>query len=502
MSTRRALRYGRRVLRVYVPIVLASIAAVVLPVPRASASELRTISRNTVVFVDAVKSGGEWAAYRIADERRPLIVRADGPGRVVLKVRMIVAPGAKSAVGAITSDDRIVLTARIDPVRDPGAILVEGQGRGVSRARLYVVRIGPGEHTIAVRWSEGAALLVAPTFLEGAELDDVAADGEPEVPLVGIVKAPKGVQRIPRVPGEQGGVPEIEPPSPEAEELELPEGELDGAVVATSSVGVELEVASTGPRTPDPWTTSAGAERPRAREEPEGPKLAMRDPNTTPSTSASTGEGLLPREAFERRGPAVHAPRRLTVPAPWLSAEVRGGLMISRLGLDPGPIVGVDVRVPLPGLDARTFSVGVSLDAAWARGSAAVVTEVERAPVDVATIEHASMLVGADLRWGFLPIEGVFEPWVGAGAGVLVGSLSAENGTGSSRGGTTAIVALARLGAAFGALGSRPFFELRVAGGRLESDLARGRDGGAAGYLEVDAVVGWRFELVTEAPAE
>ncbi|MCK6550851.1 hypothetical protein L6R52_33750, partial [Myxococcota bacterium] len=89
-----------------------------------------------------------------------------------------------------------------------------------------------------------------------------------------------------------------------------------------------------------------------------------------------------------------------------------------------------------------------------------------------------------------------------AGAGVLFGALSTQNATGRAEGSTTALLATARLGAAFGGLGSRPFFELRVAGGRLESALARGRDGGGAGYLEVDAVLGWRFELVTEAPAE
>ncbi|MCK6547917.1 hypothetical protein L6R52_18845, partial [Myxococcota bacterium] len=223
-------------MRVYAPIVVGAILGAMLPIARASASELRTISRNTVVFVDAMKSGGEWAAYRVADERRPLIVRADGPGRVVLKVRTIVTPGAKPAVGAISTDDRIVLTARVDAVRDPGAILVEGQGKSVSRARLYVVRIGEGEHTVAVRWSEGSALLVSPTFLEGAE-DAVAEDGEPEVPLVGIARPSKGVQRIHRVPGERDGAPEVEPPPPpEAEELELPEGELDDAEIATSSV--------------------------------------------------------------------------------------------------------------------------------------------------------------------------------------------------------------------------------------------------------------------------
>src|SRR5205085_1516866 len=107
----------------------------------------------------------------LVDERSPVIFRAEGPGRVLLKLRTVVANEKNkdgkeqerpSAVGAILKDQEIILTARVELVKDPGERFVEGKDkRWPSKPRLYIVHLGPGDHTVTIRYSEGAPLLVS-----------------------------------------------------------------------------------------------------------------------------------------------------------------------------------------------------------------------------------------------------------------------------------------------------------------------------------------------------
>src|SRR5262249_50644701 len=120
-------------------------------------------------------------------------------------------------------------------------------------------------------------------------------------------------------------------------------------------------------------------------------------------------------------------------------------------------------------------------------------------PVAIAKVHHAWMAIGADARWAFLALENALEPYLGVGAGVLFGSMSTSAGSASRDAGTAGILGTLSAGAAFGALGNRPFLELRVSGGRLFSDLATGGD---AGYFQLDGVVGYRFELLADAAVD
>src|SRR6185436_4333887 len=114
------------------------------------------------------------------------------------------------------------------------------------------------------------------------------------------------------------------------------------------------------------------------------------------------------------------APRTLTQRAPYLSLEARGGVLMSRLGLDVAPLLGADARIPIPRLDARRFTIGVSVDASYARGRAAVISEGTRAAVDVATIVRTAIDAAVDVRVVIARVADVLDPYVGAGAGVTV----------------------------------------------------------------------------------
>jgi hypothetical protein len=445
-----------RTLRVFIP-VLACLAHVLLFAPQARA-ELRLVSRNSLVFVDAQKKGAEeWTAYRIADERHPVVLRVEGPGRVILRLRSIPGEPPKEAVAAVLNDQRIVLTARVEPVADTEVKLVEGGGKQVTKARIYLVRIPRGEHTVTVRYSEGGPLLVSPTFAAGeAGTEEEAlvspSDGD-DVPNVGALRI--GEDEV------EGGESEIERPSADDQTAQ------------------------------------------RARDE--SWRVKKRDaPAQIESPTGPSEEALDPADPFYRKPPAPSAERTLTVQAPFLMIEARGGVLVSRLGLDPAPVFGLGFRTPIPGLDAHAFSIGVSIDASFARGDETVIGETSRDAIGVAKLRHNAVELAADARWAFLSPESTFAPYVGAGVGALFGKLSTDDGSSELDAATTGVLGVGRAGAAVGALGGRPFVELRFAAGKMFSDLAKSSpaDSGSAAYSSVQAVLGYRLELTTETPTE
>jgi hypothetical protein len=83
------------------------------------------------------------------------------------------------------------------------------------------------------------------------------------------------------------------------------------------------------------------------------------------------------------------------------------------------------------------------------------------------------------------------DPYVGAGAGVLIAATSSEGGGWSESSTAVGYLGVLRVGAAFGEIGGRPFIELRGSAGRVDG----------AGYSGISAVVGYRFEIIGEAAA-
>lgn len=515
-------------LRVSLPIITC-----ILTASAPAHAELITVSRNTLLFVDAAKEGGEWAAYRVVDPEHPGIFRAEGPAHVVLRVRTFASearrepsedpspggaegPGgtapredARPAVAAILSDGRIVLTARVEPVRDPSARLVEDRGRSVSPARVYVVRIGPGLHTVTIRHSEGPALLVAGAHVEGT---GGQAAGAEDVPLAAPPRAAR-VQRIDalslsELPPEPGAPPESEAGSvdptrtaePEGAGDPLPEGTLDAlqsreAWEDVPSRRAARSAPSATPAEHDPGA-AAGSRGDRDRADPAPPP-----PNGPEHDADPRGTPALPAAASR---PA----RRLTTNAPWLLWELFAGTSVSSAGLDPGAILGLELRAPIPGLDARRFSAGVSVAGGYARGDSIIRGQRDRLPIDLARLEHLSLSVAADLRVA-LGAPGGLDPYASAGGAIITGTLRADDGeterSGEMLGGALAV----RLGAAFGGSSApegwstgRPFFELRGAIGRLGAGLPRADGSTSVTHLELGAVVGYRIELLTEADAD
>lgn len=435
--------------------------------------ELRIVSRNSLVFVDSVREGEaregesrEWAPYRVVDETRPVIFKVEGPGRLVLKLRTLLDATNREGVAAVLRDGTIVLTARIPAVRDPEVKVVEG-GKRTTKARTFLVVLDEGEHTVAIRYSEGPAVLVYANFIEGETRAIAAGEGE-ELPIVDPRAAAKdqiAVQRVGKVAVEGEVVEELatEPsplatePSPLAQKEAWEKERETAPVDVAAPSGPELEEAQ-------PF------QQPAATSDP-----ARRSSAGTPS--------LRPAQVAEPR-PA----RAWTQPAPYLSIEVRGGLAMSRLGLDVAPVIGADVRVPIPKLDARRFSFGVSIDASYARGQAAVIAGETRTAIDVAKLSRASVDATLDVRAVIIRIADVLDPYVAVGGGVSAGTLSAEFLAETKRETTVVPIGVLRIGAAFGDIGNRPFIE--ISGTVAEDDAT----------IKVGA--GFRFEILGEAPTD
>jgi hypothetical protein len=412
-------------------------------------AELVPKSRNTLLFVESAQKGHEWEAYRLAEDRRPVIFEVQGPGRVLLTLRTF-AEGAEPAVSVALLDERIVLTAKVEPKVDESAKFPDEQKRVPSKVGLYLVRVPHGAHRVTVRYSSGGPTLVAGRFSETDTVEDLG-EGEPAL----VVPRPRE-DVVPKI-GTLRAADELE-----AEPLEERRKRRE-----------ELDAQWREP-IPD-------------REQPLEPRVGPARRAVQDEVARAAGGGV-------RR--AAVDPRPLMVEAPWLLFELRGGAQVDRLGLSVAPAFGLEGRIPIPGLDARSFTVGVAAEVAHTQGESAV--EAAEGPiVGIAKVRHTAFTASADLRWVFLREQAV-EPYLSLGGGALFGSMSSsideQRISGSTRGG----FGLAVAGAALGGLGHRPYVEARLQAGLLSSKMIRS---GESAHLAASLMIGFRFELLTEVEA-
>lgn len=424
-----------------------AVAIVLSCVVTTARAELRPKSRNTLLFVEK-KTGEEWDQYRVVEDRRPVVFQVDGPGRVLLSLRTYAKKSAPPAVSVVLLDDKIVMTGRVAAKEDDEARFVDVAGHLPSKVRFYLVRVPPGVHRVVVRYSGGGATLVSARYSEEREAWDGGEGGD--LPLV-----------MPRV---ERPAPPPEPAAKPAEE-ELPEGDPDWALPKPEAR--DLLEPHTGPQ---------------PREEPSNPGSATRSQKV---------------QQRVKRPP-------LTVPAPWFLYELRAGVQFNRLGVAVAPSLGMDARIAVPGLDARAFNVGLSAEVTHTQGESEVhAAGQDAAVIGVAKVRHTAFTAGLDVRWSFLGGETI-DPYIGLGAGALFGSMSTSVADQQRDAGTKGLFGVGVLGAAFGGMGHRPYFELRVQAGLLSSALTRaGRAdaGGATSHVATNLMVGYRFELMTEVAA-
>lgn len=411
-------------------------------------ADVRAVSRNTLVFVTSTAEGEEWQAYRIVRPQEPAVYTVYGPGRVLLDIRSILIGDADTeSVAVVLDEERAVLTARVPPKLDESARLVDQpSGQRPSMLGVFLLQVDEGKHRVTVRHSEGGDLLVSARFAE--PLEEVSGDGD--VPLV-----------APRAPA---------PPVQNVGALEGEDGELSAA-----------------PKTePESWgePDAEPIEQPRVR--PPEPALESKD-DEPPVTAVQP------------------APRALTVEAPYFQFELRGGLLFSRLSLAPAPMFGVDAQVAVPGLDARRWSLGASLDLIHSTVDAVARDPATQSAVSVVEVTQTSMVAMLDLRAKIYAVPGRFAAYAGLGAGGLYGTLVTESGPQRQDATLGGVLAGARIGASLGDVGSVPFAELRMLAGSVASDLARsegGVVGDQTGYFAVGLSLGYRVALMAEIEAE
>jgi hypothetical protein len=400
---------------------------------------LEPTSRNAVLFVESAQEGHEWEAYRLAEDRRPVVLRVDGPGRVLLSLRTFAREGAEPAVAVVLLDDRIVLTSRVDPKVDESAKFPDQQ-EAPSKVRFYLVRVPSGSHEVTIRYSGGAPTLAAARFSENADTWEERGEGEPtllmpnardrdDVPSIGKLHATEGLEAEPKVEKKQKS-----------------------------------------------WKPARRPERAVIEEPHVGPHFSRENRMST------RGSGTALRE--------------LTVEAPWLMIEIHGGAQIDHLGLSVAPRVGADGRIPIPGLDARSFSAGLSASVAHTQGESELQSS-NGAAIGVARVRHTAFALSADVRWVLL--HGWWlDPYVAIGGGGIFGSMSSSVEDSRISAATRGVYGLGVAGAAWGGSGDRPYLEARVQAGLLSSELIRSNRGP---YLAGSLMIGWRFEFLTPVAA-
>ncbi len=418
-------------------------------------ADLTAISRNTLVFVTSTEEGQAWKAYRIVRPSEPAAFTVAGPGRVLIQIRSIVEGEADVDSVAVvwvgpadgTRDaDRIVTTARVKPVVDEAAqVADQPRGQRPSEAKLFLVNLGDGPQRVTVRHSAGADLLINARFAPPLE-----TRGGLVVPRTGA----EPVENVGRIAGEEGELvaePDAAKAARVAEQWDEPE-EVGGDAEPTLHQGPVID---------------------------EGPA------DLAPPVSVRTERSAL------------------TVTAPRFAFELRGGALFNRFARSPTAIVGVDARVPVPGLDARTWSLGLGFDLAY--GAQDVVARAGAAPVAVVQMTQTTSFAGLDLRRVLFTAPGRFEAYASAGASGLYGVFTVDDVDRRESAAVFGALGAFRVGGALGDRGGRPFAELRVLTGVISSDVVRnegGERGDATGYAAVTLAVGWRVELLGEVAVE
>lgn len=432
-----------------------------VPAIPAARAELRPVTRNAVVFIDSKVEGEEWKAYRLADARQPAVFAVEGPGRVLLELRTLANKDAPPAVAAVLLGERVVLTARVEALVDKDARIADAAiPSPPSKLSLYLVKVGEGSHRLTVRYSEGGLLLVAARFAPAVEEDWSASPDD--LPLVA-PRAESGpdVQRIGKLQAGPSAL-RAEPAAP---------------VVKAA---------------PEPPVEAEAVEEPEAPEAPEGEaplEVAALEPGPTSFFETT----LLAPRAVE-----VVVPRPLSVRAPIFQLEAKAGVRFGRLLPEVTPAAGLDLRAPVPGLDARRFSLGLSAELGVGVGRAAARDAGSGAAFELAEVRHTAATVGADLRVTLLEDPELWDPYAGLGGGVLVGRHASTIGAAERGGDLFGGFGALHLGAALGGAGSRPFAEVRLAAGALGGDAFSD----PLTWASFSLLVGYRFELSAEVAGE
>lgn len=422
-------------------------------------AELSAVSRNTLVFVTSTENGESWKAYRIVAPTAPAAFEVQGPGRVLLQMRAIVEGEADVETVAVIlvgasdrsrAEDRIVTTADVEPEIDAAAQLVDQPGaRRPSRIALFLVDIGAGAHRVTVRHSAGAELLVNARFAPPLE-----TMGGLVVPRT---KPASPVENVGRIAGEAGDL-----------------------------VGEPAEPDEGEPVEDEDWVEPTETiETPSTRRGE--PSIDVEPTDTAPPVSVTT----------EPSGP-------LTVEAPRFVFEVRGGALFNRFSRLPMPLFGLDARVPVPGLDARRWSLGLAFDVGYGAQDV-VARSAGGAPVSVVQVTQTTSFAGLDLRRVLLSSPDRYEVYAGAGAAGMYGVFAIESDARLESATAFGFLGAFRLGGTLGDHGSRPFAELRVLSGFVSSDVVRtaeGNAGDATGYAAVTMAVGWRGEILADVEVE
>jgi hypothetical protein len=418
--------------------------------PRPAAAELVPKSRNSVVFVESVREGEEWEAFRVVDDGHPAQFTVTAPGRVLLRLRTLGRPEPVDAVAAVLLDDQVVLTARVESAVDDLAELADGGGRP-SGVRLFLLKVDQAPARFTVRFSEGPPILVSARFAPPLREAEVAGA---EVPLVAPAPPAASVPTVGSLrPG--GGTLAAEPaePPPAAPDAEVePTPEPEGLLAEALPEG-------------------------DAGDEPEPPAL-WEHPGEDQGLELESG--IMAAQAS-------------------LLLEGRAGLHLDGLAPGPGATAGADLRVALlGGAAARDLTLGVGLDVGYTQGEARV--SQAGAPVGVARFRHTFFALTADARVRLWTVGEAAELYASLGGGVLLGRAGLSGYRGDSSAGTQGFLGSGALGVTLGVAGHRPFLEVRGWAGTIASPVVRpGADapaGDAAGYVAAAALVGYRFEFL------
>lgn len=196
-------------------------------------------------------------------------------------------------------------------------------------------------------------------------------------------------------------------------------------------------------------------------------------------------------------------PRALTVSAPRVAFDLRGGVLFSRYARVPAPVVGVDVRFAMPGLDARRWAFGLAIDVTHSSND--VIVRSNGAPVEIVSLDETAVFAGVDLRRVLFEVPDRFQTYAGLGAQGTIGRVAVRSRARQDRATLVGGVGSLRLGWTLGTEGARPFAEIRTLVGGVASDLlrdSRGAAGSATSFVAFTVSLGWRFELSADLAVE
>lgn len=115
-------------------------------------------SANSILFIESEIPAEAWAPYRVVEPQKPAVFQVEGPGRLLLRLRGW-GDAPSDSIAVVLRDERVILSAKIEPKPDPTANVVNAQ-RPPSIDVHYLLWIEPGRHRVAVRYSDGGSVFV------------------------------------------------------------------------------------------------------------------------------------------------------------------------------------------------------------------------------------------------------------------------------------------------------------------------------------------------------